>query len=238
MALVPTVPGLVVRAVANSTELLAARRLHSECFLEENFITADDLGPSGLLDDDWVAYSDYFVAIDDEAGEMVGTCRLIRPSVRGLPAFQHFDPYPEAMRVFADLDPNHCAEISALATRRNGMQHMAISGALYGAIWRQAIEHRRAYLLAIVDDRMLMFTRRFLEIPIVEIGDAREFMGARTTPTAIYVPRAAESMARENLAFFSGDIPFSELEDTVLDLRAEVPEIAQPAQRGLSTAKA
>lgn len=225
MALVPTVPGLIVRPVDNPAELLAARRLHSQCFLDEGFITPTDLGSDGLLHDDWVPFSDYFIAIDEENDELVGTCRLIRPSVRGFPALQHFDVRPEALDVFANLDPNRCAEISALATRRNGMQHMAISGALYGAIWRRAIETRRAYLLAIVDDRMFLFTRRFLEIPIVEIGDAREFMGARTTPTAIYVPRAADSMAPENLAFFSGDIPFGELNDVVLDLRRTVPEI-------------
>lgn len=231
MALVPTVPGLSIRSVENPAELLAARRLHSQCFVEEGFIQESELGSDGLIHDDWVPFSDYFIATDEEAHEIVGTCRLIRPSVRGFPALQHFDPRPEAMEIFRSLDPNHCAEISALATLRNGMQHMAISGALYGAVWRRAIETRRAYLLAIVDDRMLMFTRRFLEIPIIEIGEPREFMGAKTTPTAIYVPRAAESMAPDNLRFFSGEIPFSELEQVVVDLRNEVPEIQPPIRR-------
>lgn len=237
MALVPTVPGLSIRPVDNSQELLAARRLHSQCFVEEGFISSAELGADGLIHDDWVPFSDYFIAVDEQAGQIVGTCRLIRPSVRGFPAFQHFDVRDDAMEIFADIDTNRCAEISALATLRNGMQHMAISGALYGAVWRRAIETRRAYLLAIVDDRMLMFARRFLEIPMLQIGESREFMGARTTPTAIYVPRAAESMAPDNLRFFSGDIPFSELDEVVIDLRSTVPEI-QPKVRDLTARRA
>lgn len=227
MALVPVVPGLTVRPVDNSSELLSARRLHAQCYLKNEYITEADLDHDGLLQDDWVPFSDYFVAIDDDRNEIVGTCRLIKPSVRGFPCFQHFELSPEAMSVFRDLDPNRCVEISALATRRNGMQNMAISGALYGAIWQRAIEIRRAYLLAIVDDRLHRLAKSFLEIPLEPIGEPKYFMGARTTPTAVYVPRAVAEVERDNLEFFSGSIPFAELNEIALDLRRSVPEFTQ-----------
>jgi len=237
MALVPMVPGLVVRPVENPVDRLAARRLHAQCYLDNGYVEPSDLTASGLLDDDWVPFSEYFVAIDEESDEVVGTCRLIRPSVRGFPCFQHFDPSPDAMEIFQDIDPNRCAEISALATRRNGMQNLAISGALYGAVWRRAIEDERAYLFAIVDDRLKRLAKTFLEIPIEPIAEPLQFMGARTTPMAVYVPRAVSEIQPENMAFFSGDIPFSELNEMALDLRREVPEFT-PNVIDLEAAKA
>jgi len=104
------------------------------------------------------------------------------------------------------------------------MQNLAISGALYGAVWRRAIEQDRAYLFAIVDDRLKRLAKTFLEIPVEPIAEPHFFMGARTTPMAVYMPRAVAEIQPDNMAFFSGDISFNKLNEMALDLRREVPE--------------
>ncbi len=227
MALIPTVPGLAVRPVENSNEKLAARRLHAVCYLDAGYVTEADISADGVIDDPWVPFSDYFVAIDTDSNCMVGTCRIIRPSVRGFPSFHHFSPSADALEVFADLDPSRCSEISALATPRNGMQNMAISAALYGLVWRECVRQERAYMLAVMDDRLLRIMRRWFEFPFEAIGDAVDFMGARTTPVAMFVPRTIEHLQEVNpdaLRYFSGDISLEELGAVAVDLRAAVRE--------------
>ena len=227
MALIPTVPGLDVRPVDNPAELSAARRLHAQCYLAAGYVQESELDASGLVEDPWVDFSDYFVAVEEETQEVVGTCRMIRPSVRGFPSFQRFEPSAEALTIFRTLDPTLCVEISALATPRQGLQNMAISAALYGLVWRESVRGKRAYMLAVMDDRLLRIMRRWFQFPFEPIGEPHDYMGARTTPVAMYVPRTIEHLQVENpdaLRFFSGEITFPELDQVALDIRARVPE--------------
>lgn len=226
MTLLSTIPGLLVREPDSERELLRARQLHADCYVAAGYLEEHEL-VEGLVDDAWVPYSSYVIALDTEADEIVGTARIIRPSVRGFPAFEHFTPSKEALEIFASLDPNRCCEISALATARSGMQNMAISAAIYGYTWQQAVLGRRAYVFGVMDDRLIRIMRRWLQFPFEPIGEPRYWMGARTTPVAAYVPRAIHQFATENpdaLAFFSGEIEFSALDRISVELRDEVPE--------------
>jgi hypothetical protein len=226
MALIPQIPGLDVRAVADAGELLAARQLHARCYLEAGYIEREHL-TDGLIDDPWVPYSDTVIAVDTEQDEIVGTARIIKPSVRGFPAFEFFEPLPEAMSIFAKLDPNRCSEISALSTPRNGLQNMAISAALYAYVWQESVMNQRAYMLAIMDDRLLRIMRRWFDFPFEAIGLPAHWMGARTTPVALYIPRALEVLKHNNpeaVSFFSGGIPFADLDLVSLDIRENVAE--------------
>lgn len=227
MALIPTVPGLEVRPVSGNSEYLAARRLHADCYVEAGYVDAAELNALGLIEDDWVPYSDYFVAVDTFEESIVGTCRIIRPSVRGFPCFQHFALRAGADEVFTHLDPMTCSEVSALATPRLGMQNMAISAALYGAVWRESIRTDRAYMLAVMDDRLLRIMRRWFQFPFEAIGEPQFYMGARTTPVSMYVPRTISHLQDVNpdaLAYFSGDISFQELDEVAIEMRTRVPE--------------
>jgi N-acyl amino acid synthase FeeM len=228
MALVPNVPGLVVRPVENSTDMHAVRRLHAECYVATGYVNTSDLDTDGYIQDPWIPFSDYYAAVDSAAADqIVGTCRIIRPSVRGFPAFQECATLPDALDVFATLDPGRCVEISALATPRIGMQNMAISAALYGLVWQEAITQGRAYMLAVMDDRLLRIMRRWFEFPFETIGEPCQYMGSPSTPVSMYLPRTIEILTASNpdaLRFFSGDIPFDELNDYALDVRTEVPE--------------
>lgn len=228
MALVPNVPGLHVRPVDNANHLAEVRRLHAACYLGSGYVTENDLTPEGWIDDPWVPFSDYYAAYDELAdGQIVGTCRIIRPSVRGFPAFEDLPADSSAHDVFDHLDPNRCIEISSLATPRLGMQNMAISAALYGAVWQQAVLDDRAYMLAVMDNRLLRIMRRWFEFPFEEIAPERNYMGSMCTPVSMYVPRTIEVLTASNpdaLQFFSGDIPLAQLGEYAIDLRDLVPE--------------
>ncbi len=228
MAIALSVPGLEVRPVENDREMDAVRRLHAECYLAARYITESDLDSRGYLEDPWVPYSDYFAAHDTTTDdEVVGTCRIIRPSVRGFPAFQETETSREALEVFSHLDPSRCVEVSALATPRVGAQNMAISAALYGLVWQESVETGRAYMLAVMDNRLLRIMRRWFEFPFEPLGETTDYMGSPSTPVSMYLPRTIEVLTSSNpeaLRFFSGDIPFDRLNDIAIDLRSNVPE--------------
>lgn len=228
MALVPSVPGLVVRPVESDFEMDAVRRLHAECYLAAGYVLPEEVDHNGYIDDPWVPYSDYFAAHDTTAGdEIVGTCRIIRPSVRGFPAFQETQTSADALAVFSRLDPSLCVEVSALATPRVGAQNMAISAALYGLVWQESLRSGRAYMLAVMDNRLLRIMRRWFDFPFEAIGESSLYMGSMSTPVSMYLPRTIEVLNTSNpeaLAFFSGDIPFDQLNDITIDLRRRVPE--------------
>jgi hypothetical protein len=206
----------------------AVRRLHADCYVSAGYVSSEELDEHGYIADPWVPYSDYFAAHDTTAGdEVVGTCRIIRPSVRGFPAFQETATSNEALRVFANLDPSLCVEVSALATPRIGAQNMAISAALYGLVWQESIRQGRAYMLAVMDNRLLRIMRRWFEFPFEPLGPASAYMGSPSTPVSMYLPRTIEILNSSNpeaLRFFSGDIPFDKLNEVAIDLRSNVPE--------------
>jgi hypothetical protein len=228
MAVIPNVPGLMVRPVETDAEMFAVRRLHAACYLASGYVEQQDLDEHGQIPDAWVPFSDYYVAIDTTAdNHIVGTCRIIRPSVRGFPAFLECETRPDALDVFATLDPSRCVEVSALATPRIGMQNMAISAALYGLVWQESIRQDRAYMLAVMDDRLLRIMRRWFEFPFETVGEPCYYMGSPSTPVSMFIPRTIELMATSNpeaLRFFSGEIPFDQLNDYALDIRTAVRE--------------
>ena len=228
MALVPSVPGLLVRPVETDAEMAVVRQLHSQCYVDAGYVSVQSLDANGYIDDPWVPYSDYYAAHDTTAGdEIVGTCRIIRPSVRGFPAFQETATSSAALEVFSHLDPSLCVEVSALATPRIGAQNMAISAALHGLVWQESILNGRAYMLAVMDNRLLRIMRRWFEFPFEPLGEAAMYMGSPSTPVSMYLPRTIEVLRSSNpeaLRFFSGDIPFDQLNDIAVDLRTTVPE--------------
>lgn len=228
MAQIPSIPGLVTRRITSrDPEYAAARTLHAECYVATGYVERSSLDANGWIDDLWIEVSDYYAAIDTETDEVVGTARMIRPSVRGFPAFLETGVDPEAIAVFGALDPNRCVEISALATPRTGIQNMAISAALYSQVWQQSLADDRAYMIAVMDNRFLRLMRKWFHFPFEAIGDSVSYMGSASTPVAMYTPRTIEVLRErhpDSLSFFSGEISFSEMDDIVLDLRTKVPE--------------
>lgn len=225
MTILPPIDGLIVREAEDPREIDEARRLHGRCFLEAGYVSR--LDSRGMIDDDWVVHSIYKVAIDEVTGQVVGTCRLIQPSERGFPIFEHFNITEEALSVFALVDPDRCVEVSALATRRQGLQNLAISAALYGAAWQSTVLGKHAYMLATVDYRLYRILRRQFHFPFEMLGQAQKYMGSSTVPVAMYLPRAITERRerdRDELAFFSGSISLDEIDQLEIDLRETTVE--------------
>jgi hypothetical protein len=223
----PRFPGLIVRPIETPSELLRARRLHARCYVEADYVGIDDLSVDGLIEDPWVPYSDYYIAIDVATDEIVGTARIIRPSIKGFPAAEHSVLYPQVMDAFATLDPNLCMEISALATTsRKGLQNAAISTALYAKLAERAVQDRRAFVFAVMDSRLLRTMRRALGINFEQIGLGMPERSYWTTPTAVYLPETINQFRRkqpELLQLLAGGMSFADLADLEIDLRERAP---------------
>jgi len=228
----PQFPGLDVRPAKDAAELLTARRLHARCYLEADYVGPEDLSADGLIEDAWVPYSDYYVAIDVRREETVGTARIIRPSIKGFPVAEHSVLYPQVMDDFATLDPNLGMEISALATSRSGLQNAAISTALYAKLAERAVMERRAYVFAIMDSRLLRTMRRTLGIRFEQIGLSMPERSYWTTPTAAYLPETIRHFREERpelLQLYAGGMPFEDLAELEIDLRNRAPRTYTPS---------
>ena len=71
--------------------------------------------------------------------------------------------------------------------------------------------------------------RRWFQFPFEAIGEPTFYMGAKTTPVSMFVPRTIDHLQAVNpdaLKYFSGDISFSELDEVAIEMRASVPEHA------------
>ena len=214
--------GLEVRPTVDEVELRAARHLHAKTYLEAGYV--DHIAEDGLIDDPWIPYSDFFVAVTGE-GEVVGTVRLIRPSPRGLQTFQHATLFPDQQAFFAELRPDACVEVSSLATTRQGTENSDVAAALYGVVWREAVLRRHAFVIALMDERLLRVMKRTLGLPFEAIGPAEYAFGADVTPTAIYVPDACDVYSKWFRAQHGRDNPFETLEQGVIDLRDNVSNL-------------
>lgn len=233
----PPFPGLMVRNVHDELELLCARRLHAACYVEADYVDKVDLSADGTIDDPWVPYSDYLVAVDTEVNQIVGTARLVRGSIQGFPIARHGPLFPEAERIFSRVDPNLCVEASALATARKGLQNALISSALYQRIGEIAVSTRKAYLFGILDRRLLRFMRRSLVFPFEPIGPSMPERSHMTSPMAVYLPRAYQHWIAEQpeiMKMFADGKSFSEIDDLVIDLREKAPDDIPVAQAALT----
>ncbi len=226
MELSPPFPGLDVREVRNPTELLKARRLHAACYVAADYVGRNQLSAEGTIDDPWVPFSDYLVAVDIDNDEIVGTARLVRPSIQGFPIARHGPLFEDVQEAFARLDPNLCIEISALATARKGLQNALISSALYRRLGQLALDQGRAYVFAVMDARLARFLRNSLLSPFEPIGPSRPERSQTTTPMAVYLPRALRHYLEQEpelLETYAAGRSFSEINQVEIDLRAKAP---------------
>lgn len=173
-----------VRSVAGMSELAAARRFQAQRYLEAQYVTTQDISADGVVDDPWVPFSDYFTAHDVD-GEMLGTCRMIRPSPLGLQTFAKATLYPETVQKFSAVPAWACVEISALATSR---KRARTSTALYVNVWREAVLRRHVYMFAFMDSRVVKVLRGMFASPFEQIGPTLQFMGSETVPVVMHIP--------------------------------------------------
>lgn len=179
---------LVVRSVENEEELLVARQLHATSYLENDYIGPEDISNEGTIDDHWVDVSDYIVVVDNSTGEIIGTARLVQASVHGFPASAHGPWFPEASKIFSEVDPKLCAEISALATVRRNENNSMVAYLLYKRLAEMSIFGGKSYVFGVFDHRLLKVMRGVFNFTFDQIGPKMPERSHSTVPTVMYVP--------------------------------------------------
>jgi N-acyl amino acid synthase of PEP-CTERM/exosortase system len=114
----PSAVELITRCVDHDPELLAQTyRLRYQVYcIERPFLRAADY-PDGLETDQFDRYSKHLGTFDHE-GRLVGTARLVFPSILGLPLFHHCSVFSGETELHAA--GNRVAEVSRLSVSRRG----------------------------------------------------------------------------------------------------------------------
>jgi N-acyl-L-homoserine lactone synthetase len=129
-----------------SSELLETYRLRYEAYcVERTFLRADD-HPHGLETDEFDRFATHFATLDDY-GQVVGTIRLVSPSMFGFPLFRHCTLFPDQEALYARS--NSVVELSRLTVaaqqRPRGFGAKGALFSLYQAVYfytkRQGITH-------------------------------------------------------------------------------------------------
>lgn len=205
-------------------ELHEARLFQAARYLDVGFV--ESVSDTGVIDDEWVAVSEYHVARDDE-GEIAGVCRFVHPSDRGLPMRRIFDIEPEwssALDEHADV----VFEMGALAVDP-AKSNLAVAAMLYRQTVRQYRVHPgHVHLVAALDSRVLRAMRATMHFPFQTIGESKMLMGGKSVPVYLYLPGALAKQvvnAPEAGLFFTGFDTIDLVEREALDLRSKYPEI-------------
>jgi hypothetical protein len=141
---------------ARGALLEAARQCEEDVFLQA-------FGNTRIqLEDEYGPYNDQsvFVAISDDEGQVVGTCRLITPGSAGLKTLNDVSREPwgiDGLRAAraADIDPENAWDVATLGVRRDYRgSKMAVSIALYHAIVVGTRVNEVGTITAILDDQI------------------------------------------------------------------------------------
>lgn len=208
-----------------------ARRLHASRYLAEGYV--DRLDPGGVIDDEYVQNSTYFIASNEHTGETVGTCRVIDSDTHSFPMLDHMTIDPEWRELLLETPSKHIGEVSALVAVRGDQTHL-ISAALCREAFRSSLTtHPRRYLLCIVDRLFLRLLNSVFRAGLTAVGPTQEYLG-RTIPTVASVERSLLDLRDRSDAFgefFRDGLDIASLADAVIDLRGDHALVLPPAHR-------
>ena len=182
---------LIVRRHSRDHE--ASLRCEYMVFVEAGYIAANK--ETRVLAYDDYTCSEFLSAYDGDV--LVGTTRLIRDDdgqsrLPCLPTAANFPLYPEAEELLCRVGPKKIIEMATLAIIRS-RRDTRVRAALVRAAIARAWQKKRWYSLLSLDRRLYRLLRMERH-PLVQIGEARFFMGSVTVPclydaTALGNPR-------------------------------------------------
>ncbi|MFZ2836671.1 MAG: hypothetical protein WAZ21_05130 [Candidatus Saccharimonadales bacterium] len=179
-----------------------AQSLHTQVYLERDFIDIEDINDAGLFIDEYSDRSTYLLSENDNRRS---ACRYIRADkkngIMSLPTAQRFSVDPEIIKQAAgvhrlsDLRHSEVIEVSGLASIRLSDDSERGAGRageldatrlLYASIIRRSLDDGHKLWLLNIDRALL----RSLEMLIGKdqvhtLGEAVEYMGPATIPVAI-----------------------------------------------------
>lgn len=179
-----------------------AQALHTQVYLEKDFISEADLDESsGLFIDKYSSRSTYLLS---EGGARRSACRYIhadkKDGIMSLPTAEHFSLDPKVIRDVAgvprlsDLRHKDVIEVSGLASIQldadaapgGRREELDVTRLLYASIIRHSLDEGHKLWLLNIDEKLL----RSLEIligrdQVHRAGEAHQYMGPSTVPVAI-----------------------------------------------------
>lgn len=175
-----------------------ARRLHAEVYLQEGYVSTEDVTAEGVLAetvDPYVERSEYFWA---EAGGREVTARQITAGSEGLlsfPTLEKFSCDPDVLKQVAgvenltDIGKGEVVEISGLAASDgvpsdNGNLGPVID--VYVKMLRHSVEEGHKLWVMGTDRRLTRKLTGLLGNDLIHrLGERREFMGSPTDPMVL-----------------------------------------------------
>jgi N-acyl-L-homoserine lactone synthetase len=158
-------------SVINNARLRDSYALRYEVYCHErHFLDPEDY-PSKFEMDSYDNHAIHVGGVDRE-GVLVGTVRLVLPSARGFPLFEHCELFPEYQYL---ADPGKLAQLSAAACQDHRHRPEIILGlykALYQASKREGITH----WFAAMEKPLLRLLRRY-NFDFKPIGPELDYYG-------------------------------------------------------------
>jgi hypothetical protein len=179
-----------------------AQALHTQVYLDKDFITEADINDQGIFIDKYSHRSTYLLS---EGEHRRSACRYIhankKDGILSLPTAENFSLDPDIIKKVAevnrlsDLKPNDVIEVSGLTSiqlldpsfRRHGRrEELDATRLLYASIIRHSLDEGHKLWLLNIDERLL----RSLEIligreQVNRLGESRQYIGPATVPVAI-----------------------------------------------------
>jgi hypothetical protein len=187
---------------ARGALLEAARQCEEDVFLQA-------FGNTRIqLEDEYGPYNDQsvFVAISDDEGQVVGTCRLITPGSAGLKTLNDVSREPwgiDGLRAAraADIDPENAWDVATLGVRRDYRgSKMAVSIALYHAIVVGTRVNEVGTITAILDDqiRRILTAADFIMPPLPGTRTGQYLGSPASTPVYGHCAGMVDGQRRMN----------------------------------------
>jgi N-acyl-L-homoserine lactone synthetase len=158
----------------------SAIALHRQRYQELGFM------PEGFQDP-YERDSIYFVAQHAGRPQVIGVCRLVIQDLRMLATYAHFELFEHERKALTQLKPGTYSEFGGFTKLPH--HHDIVPGLLATAL-SYASARGMTHLLCCVDQQLSERMRMFLDLPLRDIGNARQFYGSLKIPCTVSIPEA------------------------------------------------
>lgn len=191
----------IFKEAKTHSELEQVFRLRYKVYCQERkYLNATDYPHGKEVEKNYDSNAIHIVA-ENQAGEVVGTVRLVKDSNSGLPMEKNF-------RLPSSANGEHRVEISRLAITNDvrGLKQQIAQG-LYKIIYKISKERNTTHWYAMIDKRLCLILDR-MGIRFKKIGKPRWYLGSVVVPSLLIRDEMMDDLRKENLElhdYFAGN---------------------------------
>ena len=189
----------VTMAEEGTLDLLAAKKLHANVYLNHNFVSITDINEDIIhtQSDPHQEHAIYFVV--KKKSQVVGVARQIIYKGSGslhesFPVLEKANIYPRSRAKIERQHPHTIVEISALVKQKGESSIVPII--LYRSLWQYSKKHNHDYWIMACDVRLFHRLRILFGPAIVKIGRVTPYQGGDVIPVSLHIP-SSEQYLRE-----------------------------------------